>query len=951
MSQHSSRENTATQRHHRLRRRLRSTLAVGTTALIVASGLFAAAPAMAADRNIDNLRMTVGGSGNPAPAGVLKNGTYMLYCQPQGVFGSPSNVQAMFESLTYLLETNWVVTNLTTGATDAQRIGTQTQYHGVTLGSANGMLPAMGDYTSVYDIEISHSKGAEKSFKVQREQGLSLSIGNHPQDPNGYWEAKLTNHTGIALNVKHSSTKSGLNSVSTSRATVPAYSTVSLGGYRKNLESNVGLYYTTDSGRAGNACDTGGAEFPRTTTSATSTDKAEYFFGESMRLTGVVTPNDASSTYEFPIKKRGTAETVKTPAASARSGAASTNTLTPGVGEYSVAGGFLASAVHHASAANSVDFAVVPETVAISAQPVGINPASQSLIANIAAAHSTTPVAEGTVEVRDGDTLLGTGTVVNGVATISLTTLPSAPTGTLQLTYTGSANYLTATGEVDYQLVGFHTGTFNVTGDWTPGTTDTVEYGAAIAANLAVEDGEGAPASGAYEVRGLAGGALTCDLDAQGHCSFTATPVPGSYTLSPAAADPDTSVNFAPVSFALTVAKAGVSIATDPMFGYTDGTHEITVTPNNGLTTVDEGEVAVSFPDGAGGTTTITVPVVDGVATIDRAQLPRTTETVDISYSGSDLYDEVSAETVSTAITHELGLALDRSNLGGTPEYRLDERATVTATLSTNAEDLENYSVQFLRNGLRFGAAVPIDTETVAASIKDDFADVDAVPNTVNYRVELVRKDENIDIADVSAELSVQAAQTAIDGVATVTGDQVAIELTATSPYASAEFGGAATVTISSEGHSYDAVVALDVQPQTFAALALLDSPAAQATGTATFTGLPAGDYTAAVSFAPSSLLYAPAIADPEGFAITSSGGDDNDGGEDSGGGADSDGDGAAGGSGDSSASGSGDASGRGRSLAATGADIWVPLAGAGAVAAFGLAALLLARGGSRKSS
>ncbi|MDE3104634.1 MAG: Ig-like domain repeat protein [Acidobacteriota bacterium] len=290
--------------------------------------------------------------------------------------------------------------------------------------------------------------------------------------------------------------------------------------------------------------------------------------------------------------------------------------------------------------------------------------------------------ATGTVVFTSGSTTLGTATVNgSGVATISTSSLPVG-SDPISATYSGDANYNSASGSTTQQ-VSKATPTVSVT------TSGPSTYGGAVTVTATVPAG----ATGTVVFTSGSTTLGTGTVNSSGVATISTSSLPAGSNTITATYSGDTNYNTASGSTSQSVAKA-----TPPVTVSTSGTSTYggTVTVTATLPAGPTGTVTFS----SGGTTLGTGTVnSSGVATISTSSLPAGNNPITATYSGDSNYTGATGtatQVVNKATpTSTLTSSLNPSVFGNT--------VTLTDTLPTSVTGTVTFS-----SGTTTLATVPV---------------------------------------------------------------------------------------------------------------------------------------------------------------------------------------------------------------------------------------------------
>jgi hypothetical protein len=374
------------------------------------------------------------------------------------------------------------------------------------------------------------------------------------------------------------------------------------------------------------------------------------------------------------------------------------------------------------------------------------NPSSfgQTVTISLAVPTEAGTPATGTVTFYNNGTSIGTGTVTNGVATVTTATLPVG-TDPITATYAGDANYATGTTGPVNQVVNASNGTSNLTATPNPTTfgtpvtlTETITpingtcpTGPATFLNNGASIG-----TGAITLQGTSCVAtLTTSTLPVGTDNITAT-VPASNGFA--------AISSGPVAVTINKAPASNNTLTTNPNPSTFG-QAVTIS----LAVPTEGGVAatgtVTFYNN--GTSIGTGTVTNGVATLTTATLPVGTDPITATYTGDANYATGTTGPVNQIVNASNGTA----NLTATPNpTTFGTPVTLTETIAPINGTCPTGPATFLNNGTSLGtgaitlqgtscvatlttSTLPVGTDNITATVpaSNGFAAISSGPVAV----------------------------------------------------------------------------------------------------------------------------------------------------------------------------------------------------------------------------
>ncbi|RSL17574.1 VCBS repeat protein [Edaphobacter aggregans] len=302
----------------------------------------------------------------------------------------------------------------------------------------------------------------------------------------------------------------------------------------------------------------------------------------------------------------------------------------------------------------------------------------------------------GTVTFASGGTTFGTGTVVNGVATASTTSL-TVPSDVINATYNGDGNNSTATATLT-QTVNKATPAVTVS---TPGPTT---YGSSVTITASV------PAGVTGTITITSGGANlgTGTVSAAGAVTVTTTALPvGSDTITADySGDANNNSNSGSTTQVVSAATATVNVSTSGPSNYGDPVTITATVPTGetGTITITSNGVTLGM-----GTATATA----GTVTVTTSTLPVGSDPITATYGGDSNHSSATATTTQVvskkAPTVGIASSLNPSTV--------NQSVTFTATVSNNATGTVTFldGATSLGTGTLAGGTATFATSTLSA--------------------------------------------------------------------------------------------------------------------------------------------------------------------------------------------------------------------------------------------
>ncbi len=326
-------------------------------------------------------------------------------------------------------------------------------------------------------------------------------------------------------------------------------------------------------------------------------------------------------------------------------GIATITTATLPVGTDSLTGVYLGDS-NYAQVTTAPVNQVVTAISTVATLAAGPNPANFGTTVTIT---ETIPVtnstpATGTVTFFSNGTQIGTGTLINGIATITTNTLPVG-TDAITATYPGDTNYTKVSSGPVNEIINKANGADKLTVN-----PDPAQFGTLVTMVDSIPTVGGVVPTGTvtFYNNGVAIGTAT--VDSTGKATLTSTTLP--IGTDPITATFNGDGNYAPVTVGpvnetITVGNTIPVLSATPnpsTFGTT-----VTLTESipgiNGITPT--GSVTFTYI----GTTLGTATVVNGVATLKTSTLPIGTDPVSATYTGDSTYAPASSGPLNLVIT------------------------------------------------------------------------------------------------------------------------------------------------------------------------------------------------------------------------------------------------------------------------------------------------------------
>jgi hypothetical protein len=375
--------------------------------------------------------------------------------------------------------------------------------------------------------------------------------------------------------------------------------------------------------------------FPQTvkasTTTALSANDASIVLGQTVQLTASVAPATATGTVQFPDGGSAIGSV------SLSSGTAVLTASSLAVGSHSLTAVYSGDGNYGAStsAAVSVTVSKANSTVTVTSS---LNPAVSGQVVTFTAT-ATPSAATGTVQFKDGSTVLGSVTIAGGTGAFATATL-AVGSQSITAVYSGDGNYGGASSAALTQTVKASTTTALSANDASIVLGQTVQLTASVA-----------PATATGTVQFLDGGAAIGSVSlSSGTAVLTASSLAvGSHTLTAVYSGDGNNVASTSAAVVVTVSKANstvtVTSSLNPAVSGQAVTFTATVTPSAATGTVQ-------FKDGS--TVLGSVTIAGGTGALATATLAVGSQSITAVYSGDGNYNT----STSSALTETISAAL-----------------------------------------------------------------------------------------------------------------------------------------------------------------------------------------------------------------------------------------------------------------------------------------------------
>jgi len=462
---------------------------------------------------------------------------------------------------------------------------------------------------------------------------------------------------------------------------------------------------------------------PATTTTTLTVSSASSSYGASVTFSATVTANGSPATNGVVTFHNG-ATTLGTGMMNSNGVASITLTTLP-IGNGSIFASYGGTSSFGASLSNVIGLTVAAAptiTVVNASSPSFAFGSSVTLSATVDA--NGVGVTSGVVNFLNGGSPIGSGTVNNGVAAISLTTLPVG-SNSITVSYTGTSNFAPSTSSAVTLTVSLDQTTTTLSASSTHPA-----FGSSAVFTASVENGSVTVTGGT--VTFLDGGsAIGTGLINNGVATLNLTTLPvgsnlisasfvGTSSLSPSSSAPVV-VSVSPDATTTTL----ISSSAGPTFG---SSVTFTATVSNDSSPATSG--VVTFLNG--GSSIGTGTVSGGVATISLSTLPSGADSIEASFGGtSNLAASVSNAVLVTVapavrVAAVTATALTSSSASATSGDTL----TFTAIVTSGSSPVAVGVVQLLEGGNSIGSgtvngsgvaiisvsSLPVGSDSISAS-------------------------------------------------------------------------------------------------------------------------------------------------------------------------------------------------------------------------------------------
>ncbi len=303
---------------------------------------------------------------------------------------------------------------------------------------------------------------------------------------------------------------------------------------------------------------------------------------------------------------------------------------------------------------------------------------SVTFTATIAAVGTNANTPSGSVTFQDGTTLLGTGAVSGGVATLTTTTIPTG-SNSIEAVYSGDSNFTTSTSSALTQTVS----KASTTSALTKNTTGATKFGQSVtftAKLAAVSPGAGTP-TGTVTFKDGSTTLGTATLSS-GVAKFTTTALPVASNSITAVYGGDANFNTSTSSaLTQTVSKASTTTAlTKNTTGATKFGQSVTFTAKLAAVSPGAGTPTGTVTFKNGSTTLGTATLGSGVAKFTTTSLPVASNSITAVYGGDAEFNT----STSGALTQTVSKASTTTKLtkNTTTAIHSGQSVTFTATLA-----------------------------------------------------------------------------------------------------------------------------------------------------------------------------------------------------------------------------------------------------------------------------
>ena len=387
------------------------------------------------------------------------------------------------------------------------------------------------------------------------------------------------------------------------------------------------------------------------------------------------------------------------------------------------------TATYSGDVGNNTNTGIVVQTVGkatpILPAPV-VSPTSPVALASVTITENVPVGTPGPVSFYNGTTPLGTGTIVSGVATLAL---PSLPTGSDSITAStpSDTNNNPATSPATAVTVTKLTSTVTVTSSGT-GPSGTSTYGGTVTLTATV-----VPATATGNVTFTSGGITlgTGNVNASGIATATTIVLPAGTDTITATYNGDPNYNSASATASQIVSQATATVTVTSSGTGPSGTSTFGGTVTLTATVVPATATGtVTFT--SGGATLGTGNVnASGIATTTTTVLPAGTDTITATYNGDPNYN--SASGTASQIVSQATATVTVTSLGTGPSGTSSYGGTVTLT-ATVVPSTATGNVTFTSGGITLGTGnvnasgiattttivLPVGTDTITATYNGD---------------------------------------------------------------------------------------------------------------------------------------------------------------------------------------------------------------------------------------
>jgi hypothetical protein len=300
----------------------------------------------------------------------------------------------------------------------------------------------------------------------------------------------------------------------------------------------------------------------------------------------------------------------------------------------------------------------------------------------------------GSVQFFDGSTLIGTGTLTNGVAEINTSALTAGP-HSITAHYLGDENAAASTSGVTTQQVAQASSTTVL-----QAAPSSSSFGQSVDLTATVTSQFGGPVTGSVQF--FDGATLLGTVAIIGGVALLpiSSLAAGTHQLS-AVFQGDSNVTTS-TSSALSYTVAQASSMTELTTSSSSTTYGQSVTLTAGVSSQFGGPVTGTVEFYAGETLIGTAPIVDGVAQLNTTAIPAGTNSITAHYLGNS---NVQAST-SNAVTQTVSQATTTTSLVAVPTNpAFGQTVTLTATVSPQFTGVPTGTVQFFDGLTQIGTA------------------------------------------------------------------------------------------------------------------------------------------------------------------------------------------------------------------------------------------------------